>query len=73
MRWCPALAYKKGKLGGWVAAQYVALGKLAKWFYSDLADVAETNEFIEPNTPQDKWKKDDNVSWFFKGKNNRRR
>lgn len=36
LSWCKAMPYSKGKLGGWVSENYLALARLLKWFYSTL-------------------------------------
>lgn len=40
LKCCKAMPYKRGKLGGWISESYVAMAKVIKWFYSDLADIA---------------------------------
>ena len=64
LKWCKVLPYYGGKLGGWISENFVGLGKIIKWFYSDLIDIAESEIFEEPQTPQSTWNKTDNVGWL---------
>lgn len=64
LKWNKALAYKKGKRGGWVSENYVAHGKMIKWVYSDLEDIAGFDDYDEPLLPMDKWKKAELEDWF---------
>lgn len=42
---------------------YVALGTLSKWFYSDLTTIAESELFVEPDTLVGTWNKAAYVGW----------
>ena len=53
--WCKALSFNGGKLSGWVSENYVAMARLARWFYSPLGDVASDTIFEEPDSPIEKW------------------
>ena len=64
LQWCKAIPCKKGKLGGWVSENYVAIGKVVKWFCSDLVDIAETVEFVEPDAPLEQWLVRDLKGWL---------
>ena len=64
LMWCKAVPHKQGSFGGWVSENYVALGKLIKWFYSDITEIVETEEWVEPVGPQVKWTKKQNAGWL---------
>jgi hypothetical protein len=32
--WCKAISYGKGKFGGWVSENYLAMTRVSKWFYN---------------------------------------
>jgi hypothetical protein len=65
LSWMKTLPYKKGKFGGWVSENYVAMSRLLKWFYSSLALIAsDPAPWIEPNKPPVKWTMVDNKAWL---------
>jgi hypothetical protein len=39
LSWCKAIPYKGGKLGGWVSENFLAVARLAKWFYGRVPDM----------------------------------
>ena len=66
--WCKAIAYKTGKLGGWVSENYLAMARLNKWFYSGI-EIITSDESVRDldamlNIPQDRWLKKFNVAWL---------
>jgi hypothetical protein len=64
LNWCKVTPHKKGKLGGWASENCVGFGEVVKWFHSDLPDIAETFECIEPDAPMQTWLKDDLEGWL---------
>ena len=64
LKWCKTVPYRQGTFGGWVSENYVAAGKIIKWFYSDITNIAEMEEFVEPDSPQIKWTKKQNEGWL---------
>ena len=61
INWCKAIAYKTGKLGGWVSENYLAMARLNKWFYSGI-EIITSDESVRDlgamlNIPQDRWLK----------------
>ena len=64
LKWCKAIPHKKGKLGGWVSENCVALGKICKWFCSNVPDIWETVEFTEPNKPLQEWNETHLEGWL---------
>lgn len=64
LSWCKALPYSKGKLGGWVSENYLALARLLKWFYSGLELLGDDPAFVEPDTPQHQWTMPVNKGWL---------
>jgi hypothetical protein len=64
LSWCKAMPYSKGKLGGWVSENYLALVRLLKWFYSALELLGNDPVFVEPNIPQSQWNVPHNKGWL---------
>ncbi len=64
LKWCKAIPYSSGKLGGWVSENYLALSRVIKWFYSRLDHIADDKKFVQPCIPQKKWVMDDNKGWL---------
>lgn len=65
LNWCKALLFKGEKLGGWVSENYLAFGRLCKWFYLILDGLGQDGTvFVPPNRPQDKWTADHNRGWL---------
>jgi hypothetical protein len=63
--WMKALPYTKGKFGGYVGENFVALTRLSMWFYSSLLFMeSESTEWSEPLHSQLSWLKRDNVKWL---------
>ena len=59
------IIFSNEKLGGWVAENYVALGKCCTWIFSDLHELEPDDPpFEEPNKPQQQWRKVDNEGWL---------
>lgn len=59
--WCKAIAYKMGKLGGWVSENYSAMARLNKWSYFGI-EITTLDESIRDldamlNIPQHQWLK----------------
>ena len=64
LQWCKTMPYKQGTFGPWVSENFVAAGKLLKWFYSDIVDIVETEVFQEPDRPQGQWTAKQNKGWL---------
>ena len=64
LSWCKAAPYTGEKLGGWVSENYLALGRLIKWFYSTLDELAADKKFEEPKCPQKRWTAAVNRKWL---------
>ena len=62
--WCKVLPYLKGKLGGWVAENFLAFARVAKWFYSRIDLIADDPLLEEPPYPQNKWNMKVNKQWL---------
>ena len=60
----PFLFCSGGKLGGWVAENYVGFAKVMKWFYSDFHEVTPDAEYADLDTPQENWYREGNELWM---------
>jgi hypothetical protein len=49
--WCKAIPYGGGKLGGYIAENYLAIGRLSGWFYSVLPSMIGRPPRIRINDP----------------------
>lgn len=65
LSWCKAIAFKNGKLGGWVSENYLAMARISKWFYGRVEDLH--TEYVDVDlTLQgiNKWTKKLCVQWL---------
>ena len=62
--WCKAFEYRGGKLGGWVSENYLAMTRLAKWFYSALGDLYTERAYVQPDKPVKDWKCKELEGWL---------
>lgn len=47
-----------------MSESYVALAKVAKWFYSDILELGETEEYEEPEGQVNTWLVEDLKAWL---------
>jgi hypothetical protein len=47
-----------------VSENYLALIRVAKWFFSCLGSISRQEPFVDPPVPQNKWTKVENVGWL---------
>jgi hypothetical protein len=63
--WLKVLSYPKGKFGGWVAENFLALTRIQLWFYTILERISDDDNRAElPKTDQSTWLKKDNILWL---------
>ena len=62
--WCKVLPYSKGKLGGWIAENFLGFARVAKWFYSRIDLIADDPLLEEPPYPQSRWNMKVNKQWL---------
>ena len=59
-----ALPFATEKMGGYVSENYLGICRVLKWFYGVLEFAAADKAFVEPDMPQERWNKPDNVAWL---------
>ena len=59
-----AIPFSTEKMGGYVSENYLGLCRAIKWMYGSLLFAAADKTFVQPDTPQDKWLKTQNVAWL---------
>lgn len=65
VEWCKILEYPStDKFGGWISENFMAMSRLAQWFYSLLNFLPESESYVDPTTPYMKWNKTLNGSWL---------
>lgn len=65
VEWCKILQYPTtDKFGGWISENFLAMTRLGNWFYSLLDYLPETEIYIDPETPHNKWNKIINQQWL---------
>jgi hypothetical protein len=63
--WLKVLGYPKGKFGGWVAENFLALTRIQLWFYTRLERISDDSITTElPGSDPSKWLKQDNIRWL---------
>ncbi len=51
LNWCVAIAFNGSKFGGWVSENYLALARLAEWFFSLLPFLTPGPPYRDPTRP----------------------
>jgi hypothetical protein len=65
VQWCKILHYPTtDKFGGWVSENFLAMSRLATWFYSLIEYLPEADPYVDPTTPYNKWTKTLNANWL---------
>jgi hypothetical protein len=64
LSWLKCAPYKGGKFGGWVSEHYLGFARIAKWFYSQIANLSDVEEWTEPQTHYSTWTLKDNRAWL---------
>jgi len=53
--WCKVMPYSVGSLGGQISKKYMAIVRLAKWFYSMLDSIVIVPVYEPPDWPSHLW------------------
>jgi hypothetical protein len=67
VEWCKILQYpytSTDKFGGWVAENFLALVRIAPWFYTLLYELKEAKERPDLETPYTAWTMKKNKYWL---------
>eukprot|EP00521_Asterionellopsis_glacialis_P012161 CAMPEP_0195305838 /NCGR_PEP_ID=MMETSP0707-20130614/36894_1 /TAXON_ID=33640 /ORGANISM="Asterionellopsis glacialis, Strain CCMP134" /LENGTH=1004 /DNA_ID=CAMNT_0040370041 /DNA_START=447 /DNA_END=3461 /DNA_ORIENTATION=+ len=63
--WLNVQPFLEGKLGTWVAENYMGFSRIALWFYgSVLPHLQYASVFVNPTQPTEKWTKTQNYRWL---------
>lgn len=49
------MGYQGVKMGGWVSENFIALSCVYKWVYTQLENVSEDSQYVEPSISYTKW------------------
>jgi hypothetical protein len=64
LSWCKVLPYSEGKFGGWVSENFLAIARIADWFFSILIFLPERSAYQDPTRPYSQWTKKENIAWL---------
>lgn len=65
IHWCKILEYPStDKFGGWVSENFLAMSRLANWFYSFVTFLPEADEYSDPRSNYKTWSKPMNQKWL---------
>ena len=65
--WCKCMPFGKGKQGGWVSENYLALARVSKWFYRPLVNmvmVEQPEDIVLDVREKSKWTKKICTKWL---------
>ena len=64
LNWCVAIAINGSKFGGWVSENYLALARLARWFFSLLPFLTPGPPYRDPTRPLPTWSVKELRDWL---------
>jgi hypothetical protein len=62
--WLKCAPYKGRKFGGWVSEHYLGFARVARWFYSQIENLAKVEEWKEPESHYSTWTCKENRAWL---------
>jgi hypothetical protein len=64
LSWLKCAPYKGGKFGGWVSEHYLGFARVARWFYSQIENLAKVEEWREPESHYSTCTCKENRAWL---------
>jgi hypothetical protein len=62
--WLKVMPFINGKLGGWVAENYLGFSRVMVWFFDYLKFLPEPEPYLDPVTDPSTWKKKQSIDWL---------
>jgi hypothetical protein len=64
LSWIKILPFINGKLGGWVAENYLAMSRIMGWFFELIDLLPEPEPYVDPDIDVSKFVKKQSIAWL---------